>query len=77
VPERCRLLRTRRHALVTVPRKERAISDENSDVRQAAIQEIARRWKEDPGTLPWLKKRAISDENPDVRQIVIQELGSF
>jgi hypothetical protein len=31
--------------------KQRAFSDENGDVRQAAVQELARGWKEDPDTL--------------------------
>jgi len=36
--------------------------DENWDVRQAAVQELARGWKEDPETLSILKQRASSDE---------------
>ena len=32
--------------------KARAQSDENSGVRQSAVQELARGWKEDPETLP-------------------------
>ena len=50
-PRPCRLL------------KARAQSDESPDVRQAAVEELARGWKEDPETLPWLKARARSDEN--------------
>jgi hypothetical protein len=41
---------------------------QNNSSLYTAIQEIARRWKEDSDTLPWLKARATSDENPDVRQ---------
>jgi hypothetical protein len=47
------------------------------DVRQAAVQEIARGWKEDPDTLPWLKERAASDSEGDVRQAALQEIASF
>ncbi len=32
-------------------------------VRSAAVQELARGWKDDPETLPILKERARSDEN--------------
>jgi hypothetical protein len=52
-------------------------ADGAQDVLQAAVQEIARGWKEDPDTLPWLKERPASDENSDVRQAAIRELGKF
>ena len=55
--------------------KERAISDSTGDVRQAAVQEIARGWKEDPDILPWLKERAVSDSAGDVRQAAVQEIA--
>ena len=55
--------------------KQRAQSDENSDVRQTAVQEIARRWKDDPETLPLLKQRAQSDDNSDVRQTAVAEIA--
>jgi hypothetical protein len=35
--------------------KQRASSDEDRDVRWAAMQELAPGWKEDPDTLPILK----------------------
>jgi predicted NACHT family NTPase len=54
--------------------KERAQSDENWDVRQTAVQELASGWKNDISTLPWLKERAQSDEHWDVRQCAVQEL---
>jgi tetratricopeptide (TPR) repeat protein len=38
--------------------KERTSSDEDTGVRQAAVQELARGWKEDPDTLSILKERA-------------------
>jgi hypothetical protein len=37
--------------------KQRAVSDEDVDVRRAAVQELARGWKEDPETLLILKQR--------------------
>ena len=37
--------------------KARARSDEDSDVRQSAIEELARGWKDDPETLSILKVR--------------------
>jgi hypothetical protein len=43
-------------------------------VRQAAVRELARGWKEDPESLPWLKARAQSDD-PAVRQAVVEELA--
>ena len=36
---------------------------QDNDVRTKAVQELARGWKDDPETLPWLKERARSDEN--------------
>ena len=41
--------------------KERAKTDENYAVRQTAVQELARGWKDDPETLAWLKEREPSD----------------
>jgi hypothetical protein len=43
-------------------------------VRQTAVRELARGWKDDPETLPILKARAQSDEDRDVRQSAVQEL---
>ncbi|MFM7236384.1 MAG: HEAT repeat domain-containing protein, partial [Cyanobium sp.] len=43
-------------------------------VRQSAVQELARAFKDDPDTLPILKSRAQSDEDSDVRQSAVQEL---
>jgi hypothetical protein len=42
-------------------------------VRQAAVRELARGWKQDPETLPILKARAQSDEHAFVRQAAIRE----
>ncbi len=44
------------------------------DLRQAAVQELARGWSADPDTLRWLKSRAESDEDRDVRQMAVREL---
>ena len=55
--------------------KDRAARDENEWVRQAAVQELARGWKEDSETLPLLKDRAARDENERVRRAAVQELA--
>ena len=44
-------------------------------VRYAAVEEIARGWKDDPETLPLLKQWAQSDDNSDVRRTAVQELA--
>ncbi len=44
-------------------------------VRRAAVQELARGWKDDAETLPMLKERARSDENEYVRMTAVQELA--
>ena len=48
--------------------------DEHSD-RLIAIQQMARAWNDDPGTLPILKARAQSDEHAQVRRSAVQELA--
>ena len=50
-------------------------SDGDSIVRMAAVQELARGWKDDTEALPWLKERARSDENYAVRMVAVQELA--
>jgi predicted NACHT family NTPase len=55
--------------------KERARTDDNLYVRQAAVQEIARGLKDDPETLPWLKECARTDDNWDVRSAAVQEIA--
>jgi HEAT repeats len=54
--------------------KQRATNDENSDVRQNAVRELARSWKDYADTLAILKQRACSDEGWVVRQTALQEL---
>jgi len=44
-------------------------------IRSAAMQELARGWKDDPETLAILKERARSDEDNDVRSAAVQELA--
>ncbi len=44
-------------------------------VRTTAVQELARGWRDDPDTLPWLKERAARDQNEYVRQAAVQELA--
>ena len=55
----------------------RSTSERDSDwiVRMAAVQELARGWKDDPETLPTVKERARSDKNNDVRMAAVQELA--
>jgi hypothetical protein len=55
--------------------RERATQDKNENVRQAAIQELARGWHDDPGTLPLLRERAVGDDDWLVRQGVKKELA--
>ena len=52
--------------------KARAQSDENEDVRQSAVQALARGWKNDPETLPILKARAQSDEDSEMRESAVR-----
>ena len=45
-------------------------------MRQAAVQELARGWKDDPDTLPILKERPSAGGSKNtVRQAAIQELA--
>jgi hypothetical protein len=55
--------------------KQWAQSDDHWAVRSAAMQELARGWKDDPDTLPMLKQRAQSDDDGDVRGAAVQELA--
>ncbi|HKQ75500.1 MAG TPA: HEAT repeat domain-containing protein [Blastocatellia bacterium] len=55
--------------------KDRATHDWDWPVRQAAVQELARGWKDDPDTLPLLKDRASQDDNWSMRQAAVQELA--
>jgi hypothetical protein len=52
-----------------------AQSDNNEDVRFAAVQELVNGWKDDPETLPILKTRALSDDDGDVRGVAVHELA--
>jgi hypothetical protein len=44
-------------------------------VRRAAVQELAKGWKDHPDTLPLLKQCATSDDNSSVRRAAVQELA--
>src|SRR6266404_850225 len=55
--------------------KGRAENDDDWAVRSAAIQELARGWKDDPETLRLLKDRAANDESWGVRSAVVQEMA--
>ncbi|MCV3216389.1 HEAT repeat domain-containing protein [Plectonema radiosum NIES-515] len=56
--------------------KDRAIADNDEDVRRAAVEALVSNFKDDPDTLPWLKDRAIADNNEDVRCAAVQALAS-
>ena len=49
--------------------------DEYSDVRKAAVKELARGWREDSETLPILKALAKSDRDPNVQRAAVEELA--
>ncbi|MBD2438735.1 HEAT repeat domain-containing protein [Nostoc sp. FACHB-110] len=55
--------------------KDRAIHDNNWDVRYIAVQELARGYKHDSAILGWLKDRAIHDDDYPVRYVAVQELA--
>jgi hypothetical protein len=43
-------------------------------VRWGAVRELARRWKDDPGTLPWLKTRALEAGESKAEEKAVQEI---
>jgi predicted NACHT family NTPase len=45
------------------------------EILQKSIQSIAKNWKEDPETLPWLKERVQLDENWVVRRVAVQAIA--
>jgi predicted NACHT family NTPase len=50
-------------------------AEEVSRIRSRAMQELARGWKDDPETLPWLKDRVARDEDQNVRRAAVQEFA--
>jgi hypothetical protein len=48
---------------------------EHWPLREIAVREVARGWKGDPGTLPWLKELAQFNEYEVVRMSAMQELA--
>jgi HEAT repeats len=46
-----------------------------SYIPESAVMAIAQDWKEDPGTLPWLKDRVQHEKNQYVRRSAIQALA--
>jgi len=52
-----------------------AEANQVTEIRQSAVQELARGWKDDPETLPWLKTRAQQDEDGLARRAAVQELA--
>jgi hypothetical protein len=51
-----------------------AVGDERVFVKQAAVEEVVRGWKEEAGTLEWLKGRALGDGGWRVRQAAVEEV---
>ncbi|MBW4573391.1 MAG: HEAT repeat domain-containing protein [Tolypothrix carrinoi HA7290-LM1] len=56
--------------------KDRAIADNDSDVRRAAVEALVSNFKDDPDTLPLLKERAIADYEWYVRRAAVEALVS-
>ena len=46
--------------------RERATTDQDEDVRRAAVQALAAGWRDDPATMPWLRECATTDQDEDV-----------
>ena len=44
-------------------------------MREAAVQDLARGWRTDADTLPFLKDRARNDQDVCVRQAAMEELA--
>jgi hypothetical protein len=54
--------------------KDRATNNPDADVRQTALQELARGWKSDPDAFLFLKDRAANDPDSNVRNAAFREL---
>ncbi|MBL8149111.1 MAG: HEAT repeat domain-containing protein [Blastocatellia bacterium] len=55
--------------------KDKAVNDSDSFVRETAISELARWWKDEPHTLVFIKDKALNDSYSDVRVTAISELA--
>ncbi|MEH2459039.1 HEAT repeat domain-containing protein [Nostoc sp.] len=55
--------------------KERAIQDDNWEVRSAAVRELAKNFKDESDTKSWLKERASQDDYYFVRSAAFRELA--
>ncbi len=53
-----------------------AIESDEEIVRVAAVEEVARGWRDDPDTLPWLKDRVRSDKHWSVQQAAVAVVAS-
>ena len=56
--------------------KDCAIADNYEDVRRAAVQALAKNFKDHPDILPFLKDRAIADNKLYVRRVAVEALVS-
>ncbi|MBX9256392.1 HEAT repeat domain-containing protein, partial [Desmonostoc muscorum CCALA 125] len=57
--------------------KERATQDDHEDVRSAAVDGLAKNFKDDPDTKSILKERATQDDHEDVRGAAVQKLAKY
>ena len=56
--------------------RERATTDTDWHVRQAAVEALASGWRADPATVDLLRERATTDTNWQVRQAAVQALAA-
>ncbi|NEO57350.1 MAG: HEAT repeat domain-containing protein, partial [Okeania sp. SIO3B5] len=54
--------------------KQRVVSDDNSDVRQEAVRQIATGWKDRPEIFELLRQRLESDESWEVRREALEQI---
>ncbi|MFD9786943.1 HEAT repeat domain-containing protein, partial [[Kitasatospora] papulosa] len=55
--------------------RDRAVQDEDSEVRGDALRALARSWANDPDTLALLRDRAVQDEDSEVRGDALRALS--
>ncbi|NEP82733.1 MAG: HEAT repeat domain-containing protein, partial [Okeania sp. SIO3B3] len=53
---------------------QRAVSDDNWQVRREALEQIVTGWKNEEGILELLKQRAVSDDNWQVRREALEQI---
>jgi ABC-type cobalamin/Fe3+-siderophores transport system ATPase subunit len=63
------------HEIKAITRHIKAVKDPSSQVRRAALQELAGKWSRDPRILPLLRAQAVEDADDEVRSAVISSLA--